>query len=234
MSAPAPKTEELHAPVYVYELPIRLWHWITAPSIIILAITGYLIGNPAWPLVVGEPSFHYLMGDIRFIHFTAAYILAIGFLIRIYWAFAGNRYAREIFLPGIWRGQWWREFFQSVRWYLFLERESLREVGHNPVAQTAMFVFFVLGVAFQIITGFSLYGEGTGPGSWANTYLSSWVIPLFGGSQQLHTWHHLGMWYILVFVIFHIYLVIREDIMSRQTMVSTMINGWRYFKDGRS
>lgn len=30
-----------------------------------------------------------------------------------------------------------------------------------------------------------------------------------------------------------IYIAIREDIMSRQTMVSTMINGWRHFKDSR-
>jgi len=41
------------------------------------------------------------------------------------------------------------------------------------------------------------------------------------------------MWYILLFVIVHIYLVVREDIMSRQTMVSTMVNGWRFFKDKR-
>ncbi|MDD2704603.1 MAG: Ni/Fe-hydrogenase, b-type cytochrome subunit [Acidocella sp.] len=233
MGAPATKEAEVHAPVYVYELPIRLWHWITAPCIITLAVTGYLIGNPAWPLIVGEPTHHYIMGDIRFIHFTAAYILTIGFLLRIYWAFAGNKYARELFLPQIWREQWWHEFFKAMRWYLLLERESLRENGHNPVAQTAMFLFFVLGVAFQIVTGFAMYGEGEGPGSISHYLFSSWVIPFFGGSQQLHTWHHLGMWYILVFVIIHIYLVIREDIMSRQTMVSTMINGWRYFKDKR-
>jgi Ni/Fe-hydrogenase 1 B-type cytochrome subunit len=37
----------------------------------------------------------------------------------------------------------------------------------------------------------------------------------------------------VLFVIVHTYLVIREDIMSRQTIISTMVNGWRFFKDKR-
>ena len=88
------------------------------------------------------------------------------------------------------------------------------------------------GTIFMIFTGFALYSEGEGKGSWADT-LFGWVIPLFGQSQDVHTWHHLGMWYILVFVITHIYVAIREDIMSRQSLVSTMISGWRMFKDDR-
>jgi len=31
---------------YVYQLPVRVWHWITALCIPILAVTGYLIGRP--------------------------------------------------------------------------------------------------------------------------------------------------------------------------------------------
>lgn len=41
------------------------------------------------------------------------------------------------------------------------------------------------------------------------------------------------MWAIVVFMIIHIYAAIREDIMSRQSMVSTMISGHRTFKDDR-
>lgn len=85
----------------------------------------------------------------------------------------------------------------------------------------------------MIVTGFALYGEGTGMGSWQFSLFSSWVIPLFGQSQDVHTWHHLGMWYILVFVMIHMYVAVREDIMSRQSIVSTMISGWRMFKDNR-
>jgi Ni/Fe-hydrogenase 1 B-type cytochrome subunit len=93
-----------------------------------------------------------------------------------------------------------------------------------------MFMFITVGVSFMIVTGLALYGEGLGAGSWADR-LFGWVIPLAGGSLALHQLHHLGMWWIVIFMIVHIYVAIREDIMSRQSIVSTMISGHRTFKD---
>ena len=43
----------------------------------------------------------------------------------------------------------------------------------------------------------------------------------------------MGMWVIVTFVIIHVYAAVREDIMSRQTMISTMISGERQFRDDR-
>ncbi|MHB1530930.1 Ni/Fe-hydrogenase, b-type cytochrome subunit [Acidithiobacillus sp.] len=220
--------------VYVYEAPLRLWHWINAAAIVVLMVTGYLIGNPPWPLQIGQPGNHYLMGDVRFLHFTAAYVFAIGLLFRVYWAFAGNAYARELFIVPIWKKTWWQGLWHEMRWYLFLDRKPRKYIGHNPLAQSAMFGLFVVGAIFQIITGFALYGEGTGYGSWQYILFTSWVMPLFGNSQNVHTWHHLGMWYLVIFVIVHVYVAVREDIMSQQSMVSTMVSGWRYFKGGQS
>ncbi len=60
-----------------------------------------------------------------------------------------------------------------------------------------------------------------------------WVIPLLGQSQDVHTWHHAGMWLIVVFVILHVYAALREEVMSRQTMLSAIIGGTRTFKDDR-
>lgn len=228
-----PGEPRVTAPVYVYELPIRIWHWLIVIDIAVLSITGWQIGDPSWPLMVGEPFDHFLMGDIRLVHFIAGYVLALAMIVRVYWAFVGNQYAREIFLPRVWTGDWWKRLFKTIGWYLLIERETGKEAGHNPLAQMAMLVMFVLGVMFEVMTGFALYGEGTGPHSWAYHAFTNWVIPIFGDSMTLHTWHHLAMWYILLFVIVHIYMAIREDIMSRQTMMSTMVNGWRYFKDDR-
>ncbi|SON53959.1 putative Ni/Fe-hydrogenase B-type cytochrome subunit [Hartmannibacter diazotrophicus] len=215
--------------VYVYEAPVRLWHWTNAFAILTLAVTGYFIGSPL-PTMPGEASANFLMGYIRFAHFTAAYIFAIGFVFRIYWAFVGNHHARQLFLPTIWKGRWWKEVLTEVRWYLFLEKRPKKYIGHNPLAQIAMFVFITLGSIFMIVTGFALYGEGAQPGSWASE-LFGWVIPLAGQSMDVHTLHHLGMWFILTFVMIHVYVAIREDIMSRQSIVSTMISGHRTFKD---
>ncbi len=32
--------------VYVWELPVRAYHWINAIALVLLCITGYLIGAP--------------------------------------------------------------------------------------------------------------------------------------------------------------------------------------------
>lgn len=217
--------------VYVYEAPLRLWHWVTALSIVVLGVSGYFIGAPL-PTMPGEASDNYLMGYIRFAHFAAGYVLAITFLGRLYWAFVGNHYARELFIVPVFSSRWWKELLHEVRWYLFLEKVPKKYIGHNPLGQLAMFCFFVIGTIFMSITGFALYAEGLGRGSWADQ-LFGWVIPLFGESQDVHTWHHLGMWYLVVFVMVHIYLAVREDIMSRQSLISTMVGGWRMFKDDK-
>lgn len=223
---------ELAPAIYVYEAPVRIWHWINALAITVLSLTGYFISSPL-PTMSGEPSDHYLMGYIRFVHFAAGYVMAIGFLGRMYWAIVGNHHARQLFFPPLFSGEFWIGVWDEIKWYLFMTKEPHKYIGHNPLAMLAMHFVFLWGSLFMIVTGFALYGEGTGMGSWQFEMFSSWVIPLFGQSMDVHTWHHMTMYAILLFVMIHIYLAVREDIMSRQSMVSTMISGWRMFKDSR-
>lgn len=218
--------------VYVYEAPVRLWHWVNALAITVLAVTGWFIASPL-PSQPGEASAHFIMGYIRFAHFSAGYVLLVGLLGRIYWAFVGNHHARQLFLVPFFNASWWKEVLFELRWYLFLERDPKKYVGHNPLAQMMMFLLFFLPLLFMIVTGFALYGEGAQAGSWAHSLFTAWVIPLFGESQDVHTWHHLIAWLIVLFVMLHVYAAIREDIMSRQSLVSTMLSGWRLFKDDR-
>jgi Ni/Fe-hydrogenase 1 B-type cytochrome subunit len=216
--------------VYVYEAPVRLWHWVNALAILVLIVTGYLIGSPL-PTVAGEASQHFVMGYIRFAHFTAGQIMAVGFLLRGYWAFMGNEHSRQIYYVPVWRASFWKELAHEIRWYAFLEKAPMKYVGHNPLAQTAMFVMYTLTAAFMIVTGFALYSEGEGADSW-EAKLFGWVFYIWPNSQEVHTWHHLGMYVIVTFIIIHIYAAVREDIMSRQSIISSMISGERHFKDG--
>ena len=41
--------------VYVYEAPLRLWHWVNALAIVVLAVTGYFIGKPL-PAFYNRPA----------------------------------------------------------------------------------------------------------------------------------------------------------------------------------
>ena len=217
-----------YEPVYVYESPVRLWHWLMMVAMIVLAVTGYLIGSPL-PSIGGEATFSYYFATIRMIHFIAAMLFAVLFLVRVYWAFAGNHHARSIFVPPLFSGEWWRGLFGQAGYYLFLRKESELWVGHNPLAQLAMFAMYTLGAIVIILTGFSLYAEQYGWGSaWMGAF--GWVNVLLGGSQMVRTIHHLAMWYLVLFAVVHMYMVFREDVMSGESVIGTMINGIRTFK----
>lgn len=219
--------------VYVYEVPVRIWHWVNALAIVILIVTGWFIASPLPSMQIAEATHQFVMGYIRFAHFAAAQVLTVGFFGRIYWAIVGNHHARQMFYVPVLNAHWWKEVIFELRWYLFLEKEPKKYVGHNPLAQIAMFFFMTLGITFMLLTGWALYAEGTGQGSLPDLVMG-WLIGLVGNTQILHSVHHLGMWAIIVFMIIHIYAAIREDIMSRQSMVSTMISGHRTFKDDRA
>jgi len=215
-------------PEYVYEAPVRLWHWINAACILVLAVTGYLIGSPL-PSQPGEASAHFLMGYIRFAHFSAGYVFAIGILGRAYWALVGNHHARELFSVPVLSKAYWTDFISWLRYYLFIGPTPEPTFGHNPLSRFAMFFVFLLSSLFMVLTGFALYGEGSQMGSWQER-MFGWVLPLLGQSQQVHTLHHLGMWVIVVFIILHVYAAVREEINGRLSLIGGMISGYKTFK----
>ena len=60
-----------------------------------------------------------------------------------------------------------------------------------------------------------------------------WVSVLLGGSGMVRLVHHLAMYYLLIFAVIHMYMVLREDVMSGESVVGTMINGLRTFKSSQ-
>lgn len=147
--------------------------------------------------------------------------------------FVGNRYSRELFIVPVWRKSWWQGVWYEIRWYLFLAKRPSADIGHNPIAQAAMFGYFLMSV-FMIITGFALYSEHS---QYAIFAPFRYVVEFFywtgGNSMDIHSWHRLGMWLIGAFVIGHVYMALREDIMSDDTVISTMVNGYRSHKFGK-
>ena len=117
--------------VYVWQLPVRFYHWINALCIVILAGTGYLIGQPIAITIGSEASFSYWFGTVRFIHFVAAFIFFFNFVFRIYWGFVGNKYARwDNFIP--FKKSQWKEFVDVLKVdILQIECKPIESIGHN-------------------------------------------------------------------------------------------------------
>lgn len=208
--------------VYVWEWPVRIFHWAHVASIGLLAFTGYYIGTP-FIIVPGETAQTYLMGWMRAIHFISAYIFGLGFLIRVYWFFAGNRFAS-------WR-DWiptsrerWAFFWEQLKYYLFLSKERPHYLGHNPVAGLSYAVAGLM-ILIQGLTGCALYAEPYTAGFWRGAF--GWLLTLFG-NQFLRTVHHALMWLFGVFFIVHLYMAVLAELEERNGVISGIISGVRF------
>ena len=65
--------------IYVWELPVRIYHWTNAICILILIVTGYVIGNPTTIEYSSEAYEQYWFGTVRFLHFVAAFVFFFNF-----------------------------------------------------------------------------------------------------------------------------------------------------------
>ncbi|MCP1650257.1 Ni/Fe-hydrogenase, b-type cytochrome subunit [Pseudomonas nitroreducens] len=217
-----------HHTEYVYEAPVRLWHWINACCILVLAVSGYFIGSPL-PTQPGEASANFLMGYIRFAHFAAGYLFAVGIMGRAYWALVGNHHARELFWVPLTSKAYWRNFAIWLRYYLYIGPIPAPIYGHNPISRFTMVFIFLLTSLFMLLSGFALYGEGAQMGSWQES-LFGWMLPLLGGSNNVRTLHHLGLWMMVAFVLVHVYAAVREEIHGRLNMIGSIITGYKSLK----
>lgn len=215
--------------VQMYGVGIRFWHWSNALMVVVLSVSGYFIGTPP-PSSIGDTSVLYWMGWIRFIHLAAGYIFGVLFLMRIWLALTAGGVAHQLFVPAIWRASWLRGFMKQIEWNLLLTNRPMRYIGLNPLGNIVMLLMFVIPTVVLLLTGFAMYAEVTGHESW-QYLLFGWMTAFFGNTLDMHILHRLAMWVVLCFAMAHIYIAVREDILSRQTTVSAMLSGDRLYRD---
>lgn len=213
--------------IYVWELPVRFYHWINALCIVILCITGYIIGNPPAIASATEATFSYWFGYVRLIHFVTGFVFFFNFAYRIYWGFVGNKYASWKNFINL-RKKKWKEFFDVIKVdVLMINDKPIESIGHNAVASFTYFIMFLAFVA-QCITGFGLYAQ------MSKSFfpkLFGWVVPLLGGDLVARDIHHFLMWFFILFALVHIYLVVYHDYIERRGEVSSMIGGWKFVSE---
>lgn len=205
---------------YVWEVPVRVTHWINVSCIALLSITGLLIGSPK---LFTLSTSDYLMGWIRFVHFVSAYTFTVSVVSRLYWSLVGNRYAswRE-FVPFL-TPEGRRGMLDTLRYYTFVSRKAPHVVGHNSLAGTAYFVVFLLYLT-MIVTGFTLYSERAPLG--VTHKLFGWLMVLFS-NQGLRLTHHMTMWFLIAFAIHHVYSAWLMDVKEKGGVMSSIFSGYK-------
>jgi Ni/Fe-hydrogenase 1 B-type cytochrome subunit len=226
--AAQPSGAESFRRVYVWELPVRLYHWVNALCVVVLCATGYLIGRPLAITYSSEAYQQYWFGTVRFIHFVAGFVFFFNFMVRIYWGFVGNSYAKWTNFIPTHRSQW-REMMEVTKVdVLQTSAQRIVTVGHNALAGLIYFLSF-LAFLFQSLTGFALYSSMSH--SWFPR-LFAWITPLMGGDFAVRQWHHIFMWFFILFVLIHVYLVFYHDYIEGRGTTSSMVGGWKFEAGG--
>jgi Ni/Fe-hydrogenase 1 B-type cytochrome subunit len=217
--------------IYVWELPVRIYHWINVLVLLILVVTGFYIANPLAIITQKDVSQLYTMGWFRYLHFAAAYLFFFNFMARIYWGFVGNKYASwRQFIPI--SKQFVSEMWTVIKMDILLLKGSLKDrqhlsVGHNALAGMTYFLTFIMFLV-QCLTGFGLYASMS---DWWFPNLFSWVPAMLGGDILTRQIHHWVMWFFILFAFIHVYLVFYHDYVEGRGEISSMGGGWKFIEE---
>lgn len=216
--------------IYVWELPVRIFHWVNAACITALVATGLMIGSPFVLSHAPEASLSFRFGIVRFIHFVAAWIFVVNILPRLYWGLVGNEHARfRAFIPlnrHDLRKQW-KSVRDTLRVDIFqIQVQPVETVGHNSLAGWSYAGLFLV-MLFQVASGFALYASMS-ESSLAGLF--AWVVPLMGGDLAVRQWHHAATWVFVLFTMVHVYLVIFHDFVEGRGTTSSIVGGWKFIE----
>ena len=213
--------EESLVPVYVWELPVRIAHWVIVLAIFLLSFTGYYL---YYPFIISQDRGGFLMATMRFIHEIAGFALIAAFIVRLYWFFMGNKWAGwRQFVPTS-RAQR-SDLFDQIRYYMFMRRDPVARMGHNPLAGLTYVVIYLL-ILLEILTGLVLFNRVVG--GRVLGFFVNWML-WFASYRTLRQIHFLIMFALLAFLVHHVYSAVLIDIEERSGLVGGIFSGYKFF-----
>jgi len=226
-SRPAPVARER---TYIWELPVRVTHWLIFFSFLILTATGYYIMNPFISVPGPAANGHFVMGTARTIHMYTAIVFSLAVLVRIYWMFVGNSYARLTQLIPVTLERI-RDLGDTLLYFCFVRRELDKYSGHDALAGATYGLIFVVYLV-KIATGLALYTVYAPVNS--PFQLFRVLIPVVGGLQAARLIHIISIWVILTFAVVHIYCVWVFSAVQRFGIADSIFSGYSFFPQGKA
>jgi Ni/Fe-hydrogenase 1 B-type cytochrome subunit len=223
LAPPAGSTGQDFVRVYVWQIPVRVTHWLIATAIVVLSVSGLYISRPFMSMP-GPAGQSFVMGWMKIIHAYAAYVFISAVIVRVIWMFTGNKYARWDKFLAVYRTRQ-KGMLPTALFYLFLRKDPPRYVGHNPLAGSAYALVF--GLYFlAILTGLVMRGASASPGSAVHWFAS--FAPLLGGLQMARWIHHVVMWLLLGFAVHHVYSSILVAHIEKAGVLDSIFTGYKW------
>jgi Ni/Fe-hydrogenase 1 B-type cytochrome subunit len=207
-------------PVYIWEWPVRIFHWAVVLSLTVLSVTGLYLHHP-YVIATGERA--WVMGTMRFVHELFGFVLISALVIRYYWFFVGNQWAHwRAWLP-LTRAQW-QNVKSMLLYYTFMQHNLEPEIGHNALAGCTYVVIMTM-LVWECISGLVLYSAVVG--SRTLSLLVGW-IPRLIDIQYVRLSHHFIMYLLMAFVIHHVYSALVVSLKLRNGLMESIFTGRKF------
>ncbi len=183
-------TKTLKRPAH--QLPIRIMHWIGAPTVICMMLSGWAIYDaspslpftfPRWMTLGG-----WLAGGIAW-HLSAMWVLFADGIAYLLYGFAWGHFRRDLFPPGP------HAVIKTM--VSALTGRLGHSLGHYNAVQRLLYAGVIVLIGFQVVTGFAIW----------KPVQFEWITDLFGGYPIARGIHLAAMIGIALFLVVHLALV---------------------------
>jgi len=218
---------------------MRIIHWVNAICMIGAVISGLYIGHPYYQTFIADGAVDkYVMAWNRYGHFIIAILFDVTSVVIAYLYFF-SRFEKP-YKKLIPNGKNITEFKAVLVNLLTLNRKKEFDSSHADSFNTVYFTIFHLLLIWMLLTGLQMYVQGlesglSSIGSWWPWLLhvsTDWTIAVTGGTNMdVRISHHYTMWWIICWVVFHIYYQVWRTIFWKEADIAIVIGGSKFVKD---
>lgn len=216
---------------------MRIIHWVTVFCMIAAVITGLYIGHPYYQSLIADPAVDkYVMAWNRWVHFIVAIIFDVSAIVIAYLYFFSR--FEKTYKKLIPNRQNLVEFWEVFLNLVTLNRRKQFDSSHNDSFNIVFFTIFHLMLIFMLFTGLQLYVHGLAAGHssigawwpWLLHVATDWTLYVCGGNMGVRIAHHYTMYFILVWVMFHIYYQVWRTIYWKEGDIAIVFGGSKFVK----
>ena len=218
---------------------MRVNHWVVAICMVAAVITGLYIGHPYYQTLIAEPAVDkYVMAWNRWVHLIAAIIFDVSSVVIAYLYFF-SRFEKPI-LKVIPTPKNIKEFFAVFINLITFNRVKKFDSSHADSFNTVYFLIFHLLLAWMLFTGLQLYVQGlesghSSIGDWWPAVLhlaTDWTVGVTGGTyMDVRISHHMTMYFLIAWVMFHIYYQVWRNIYWQEGDIAIVFGGSKFVKE---
>ena len=221
---------------------MRIIHWVNALSMVVAIVTGLYIADPYYQAFIADDAVDkYVMAWNRWGHFMVAIIFDVTAIIIFYLTFFSR--LEQPWKQVVPNKKNIVQFFEVLLNLLTLNRRKKFDSTHNDSFNVTYFFIFHFMLIWMLLTGLQMYVHGLASGEssigawwpWILHFATDWTVVVTGGTlMDVRISHHATMWYLIIWVVFHIYYQVWRGIFWKEGDVSIMIGGSKFVKEDKA